>query len=88
MRVRNRKRLRRPRRRQGGSVDQPSSKPQGFGRWLGRQLGYVRKAIATPVPAREIFRRNRVEEQTLPENPNVTLRRVVTDELIVKKEEK
>jgi len=67
-------------------VESPSSKSNYFGRWLGRQIGYVRKAIHTPVPAREIFRRNHVQEQTHPANPNITLRRVVTDELIVKKE--
>ncbi len=63
-------------------------KQRGFGWWLGRQIGHIRKAINTPVPAKQVYRRTQVQQQTLAESPNVTLRRVVTDEMIVVEGEK
>jgi len=67
-------------------MTQPA-KHRGFGWWLGRQFGYIKKAVNTSVPHKQIFRRNQVQEEILPENPNITLRRVVTDELIIKHKE-
>jgi len=59
-----------------------------IGRWFRLQIEHVRRAIRTPVPAKEVFRHKEVQEQTLPDKPNVTLRRTITDEMIIKKEEK
>jgi hypothetical protein len=62
------------------------AKPGGgmFG-WLGRQFGYVAKAIKKDVTKEIIHRQQRVEEAKLPDQPNVTLRRTVIDEVIVDK---
>lgn len=57
---------------------------KGFFGWLGRQVGHVRKAVATdPGGPRTVFRENRVEEKHLPDQPGVKLRRTVIDEVIV-----
>jgi hypothetical protein len=56
--------------------------------WLGRQFGYVKKAVATDVVAPEtsktVYRDCTIEEKPLPQDPNVKLRRTVIDEVIVK----
>jgi hypothetical protein len=57
----------------------------GFLGWLGRQVGFVKKAIKADVGKRTIHREQRVEEAKVPEQPNVTLRRTVIDEVIVEK---
>jgi hypothetical protein len=62
-------------------------KSKGIGGWLGRQIGHVKKAVQTPVPAKKIYRRSTVVEKPVPGKPNVTLRRKVTDELIVREDE-
>ena len=58
----------------------------GFWSWLGRQVGHVRKAIHTDVaaapPPRVVYRQGRVEEQPMPDDPNLTLRRTTIDEII------
>ena len=68
--------------------------------WLGRQVGYVKKAVrATPAslpeppkpsaaqsPPSVIYREGRVEEADHPTQPGVKLRRTVIDEVIVNKE--
>jgi hypothetical protein len=57
--------------------------------WLGRQVGHVRKAITTDVGAPEtIYRDKKVEEQPLPQDPNVKLRRTVIDEVVVDRKAK
>jgi len=66
------------------SPPQPRSGKGLFG-WLGRQVGYVTKAIKTNVAARTVYRDTRVEEKSLPHKPNVKLRRTVIDEVVVKK---
>jgi len=53
-------------------------------RWFGRQVGYVRKAIRTEVDPKVIYRQAKVDERPHPENPNITLRRTTTDEVIVR----
>jgi hypothetical protein len=61
----------------------------GFWRWLGRQVGYVKKAVETdPVGPKTIYRDNRVQEQQIPSQPGVTLRRTVIDEVIVDPQKK
>jgi hypothetical protein len=60
----------------------------GFLGWLGRQFGYVSKAVKTDVSApgsKTVYRDCKIEEQPLPQDPNVKLRRTVIDEVIVEK---
>ena len=57
----------------------------GFFGWLGRQVGYVKKAVKADVTRQIVHREEKVEEANLPQDPNVTLRRTVIDEVIVTK---
>ena len=52
--------------------------------WLGRQVGYVKKAVNTEVPAppKKVYENKTVEEVAHPENPNIKLRRTVIDQAI------
>ena len=59
----------------------------GFLGWLGRQIGYVRHAVNKDVTQKIVHREEKVEEAKLPQDPNVTLRRTVIDEVIVKKKQ-
>lgn len=57
--------------------------------WLGRQAGYVRKAVVTPVepetrPDAVVFQSERVEEAELPGKPGVVLRRTTRDEVVIR----
>lgn len=61
-------------------------KGDGFLGWLGRQIGYVRKAVKTDVTKETVHREQRVQEAPHPQDPNVTLRRTVIDEVIVQKQ--
>jgi hypothetical protein len=69
---------------------------RGLWGWLGRQFGYVKKAVdadvQTPAKANEqptvIYRKDHVQEAVVPEQPGVKLRRTVIDEVIVEKQEK
>ncbi len=69
---------------------------EGFLGWLGRQVGYVSKAVKHPVPgpperapvdappgAQTIYRDRKVVEQPMPGRPGVLLRRTVIDEAVV-----
>ena len=70
----------------------------GLWGWLGRQFGYVKKAIETDVekkiepepeaPPTVIYRKNHVQEAVVPEQPGVKLRRTVIDEVIIEEEKK
>jgi hypothetical protein len=53
--------------------------------WLGRQVGYVSRAIKTDVVKKTVYRNDTVEELPHPEDPNLKLRRRVIDEVIVEK---
>ncbi len=80
---------------------QPPAKPgDGLLGWLGRQVGYVSKAVKTkpgvkpspapkkaapPAPPQVIYRENRVEEAEHPDQPGVKLRRTIIDEVVVDK---
>jgi hypothetical protein len=69
------------------SMSKPPQKPdsaKGLLGWLGRQVGYVAKAIKTNVTARTVYRDTRTEEKSHPDDPNVKLRRTVIDEVVVK----
>lgn len=57
---------------------------KGFLGWLGRQVGYVKKAVKEDVTAKKLYEKKHVEEQPHPEDPNVTLRRTTIDEAIKK----
>ncbi|HZL35194.1 MAG TPA: hypothetical protein VFC78_07785 [Tepidisphaeraceae bacterium] len=63
----------------------PSSANNFFG-WLGRQVGHVKKAVkpldAGPKP-QVIYRSDKIEEQEMPDQPGMKLRRTVIDEVIV-----
>jgi len=64
--------------------DNPPGK--GFLGWLGRQVGYVTKAMKANVGGpKTVYRDETVEEQPLPDDPNIILRRTTTDEVIVSK---
>lgn len=57
---------------------------KGLFGWLGRQIGYVKKAMQTdPAGPTKIYRNESIKEQPLPSDPNVTLRRTTIDEVIV-----
>lgn len=60
-------------------------KGDGFLGWLGRQVGYVKKAVKTDVTRQVVHRQQDVQEVQLPDQPNVTLRRTVIDEVILDK---
>ena len=47
--------------------------------WLGRQIGYVTKAIKTDPTV--VAKRETVEDQRDPAHPNLVFRRTVTDEV-------
>jgi len=55
----------------------------GFFGWLGRQIGHVKKAVQSDVGSKKIYRAETIEEQPLPQDPNVKLRRTTIDEVIV-----
>lgn len=65
-------------------AEQPK-KGSGLWGWLGRQVGYVRKALRSDVTKKVIHRRRQVQEAALPDQPAVKLRRTVIDEVIVEK---
>lgn len=67
----------------GDSLKKPSS-GKGLLGWLGRQVGYVTKALKTNVAEKTVYRDTRAEEKSLPHDPNVKLRRTVIDEVVVK----
>jgi len=69
----------------------------GFLGWLGRQVGYVSKAIKAPVggsgtpppaapvepPGKVVYRNDTVSEAPHPDDPNLKLRRTIIDEVVV-----
>ncbi|MGA3067427.1 MAG: hypothetical protein ABSF29_11330 [Tepidisphaeraceae bacterium] len=64
----------------------PKTPGTGLFGWLGRQVGHVKKAIQADVEGKQprtIYRDKHVEEQPLPSDPKVKLRRTVIDEVIV-----
>ena len=60
-------------------------KPNSFMHWLGRQIGHVKGAVQTPVPAppKVVYRKQDVQEAALPDRPNEILRRTTIDEVII-----
>ena len=65
----------------------PTSPPgKGFFGWLGRQVGYVKKAVTADVSQR-LYEQRKIEQQPHPEDPNLLLRRTTIDEVIERKVE-
>ena len=78
-----------------------NQKPEPLISWFKRQVAYVKEALETdahgnPLPKKEaasdspvnpdaIYRKTHVEEQPLPQNPSLKLRRTVIDEVIPEK---
>jgi hypothetical protein len=62
--------------------DSPPGK--GFFGWFGRQVGHVKKAIQTdPAKLPKVtYRKEKVEEAEIPNQPGVKLRRTTIDEVI------
>jgi hypothetical protein len=64
----------------------------GVLRWLGRQVGYVKKAVQTDVrpvtdtPPCVVYRTDTVEEAPHPDDTNLKLRRTTIDEVIEQKQ--
>jgi hypothetical protein len=58
---------------------------KGFFGWLGRQVGYLRRAVQPDVSRQKVYENRTVEEAALPQDPNVKLRRTTIDEVIVEK---
>ena len=69
---------------------EPDKSGKGFFGWLGRQVGYVRKAVRTDVeksslpaaPPKVVYQNTIVEEATDPRDPSVKLRRTIIDEAV------
>ena len=68
-----------------------SKKPDSFLGWLGRQVGFVKKAIKTdvtkpkdpqPKQPEVVYRADNVEQVPHPADPSLVLRRTTTDEVI------
>lgn len=56
---------------------------KGFPGWLGRQIGYLKRAVRADIGSKTVYREQKVEEANLPQEPNVRLRRTTIDEVIV-----
>jgi hypothetical protein len=55
--------------------------------WLGRQIGYVKKAVNTPVPE-VVYRKETVKQAPVPDEQGHVLRRTTVDEVIVQPQKK
>jgi hypothetical protein len=56
---------------------------KGFLGWLGRQVGYVSRAVRGDVAGRMVYREKKIQEAELPQDRKVKLRRTTIDEVIV-----
>ncbi len=69
-------------------ADLPDRPGQGLLGWLGRQVGYVARAIKANVTGPPVvYRKDTVQELPHPADPALTLRRTVIDEVVVKPDE-
>jgi len=56
---------------------------RGFFGWLGRQVGYVTKAVKTDVTGPQVvYRKGTVQEAAHPDDPQLKLRRTIIDEVV------
>ena len=62
-----------------------AQKPSSFMKWLGRQIGHVKGAATTPVPAepKVVYRKETVQQAALPDRPQEILRRTTIDEVVI-----
>ena len=62
-----------------------AKKPNSFMNWLGRQVGHVKGAVTTPVPAepKVVYRKETVQQAALPDRPQEILRRTTIDEVVI-----
>ena len=60
-------------------------KPSSFMKWLGRQIGHVKTAVKTDVPAepKVVYRKETVQQAALPDRPQEILRRTTIDEVVI-----
>jgi len=54
----------------------------GFMNWLGRQVGYVKKAVKTDVGPKVVYRKTEIIESQVADRPDEKLRRTVIDEVV------
>ncbi len=57
---------------------------KNFMGWLGRQVGYVKKAVVTPVPE-VVYRKETVNEARVEGTSDHVMRRTTVDEVVVEK---
>lgn len=57
----------------------PGKGPLG---WMGRQVGYVVKAVKQDVGEKVLYRTRKVRQEKVPDRPDITLRRTTIDEAI------
>jgi Sec-independent protein translocase protein TatA len=78
------------------AADQPSGElaaaelpGKGVLGWLGRQVGHVTRAVKQDVSSKnelkKVYQKIQVQEQSLPEQPEVKLRRTTIDEVVIEK---
>ena len=62
-----------------------AKKPNSFMNWLGRQIGHVKGAVKSEVPAppKVVYRRESVQQAALPDRPQEILRRTTIDEVVI-----
>jgi hypothetical protein len=68
----------------------PSSSSTSLFAWLGRQVGYVSGAYRKPPKIQPVVahREASIQEASPPDQPHVTLRRTVIDEVLIDPEKK
>ncbi len=59
-----------------------NKKPNSLMGWLGRQVGFVKKAVVNPAP-KVVYRKETVQQAKVEGKPDQVLRRIVIDEVIV-----
>jgi len=56
---------------------------KGLFGWLGRQIGYVSKAVKTDTKqSKKLYENHTIQEQLHPADPNLKFRRTTIDEVI------
>jgi hypothetical protein len=50
--------------------------------WLGRQIGYVRRALRSKPGETKVFERRVTQQRAHPNHPNLVLRRTTIDQVV------
>ena len=66
-----------------GFFEPPVMTAQQLSRWLGRQVGHVRHALAADVGRKVLYRRKTVQTKRCPKVSNIRLTRTTVDEISV-----